>query len=256
MYAQYLIRCNHCGNTPTINRSVDSGSTSDLLICQCGLSMSAIDELNLVLRWNSRCFDYGFPNQPIGQDEHGTVRFKQNKMVDKVLEDMTKLRIYDMNRIYADFFMRKSFSGEELMHFHQLIGYSLSGYGDLSQNSLSEVDRVDKILSTYTEYPSLDSVEQPFMPIAKFTNEREEGIRFVGNRLVQKLFDTAMDNCGEHVNTTYVLRLARENKFEEQDIAQTLQLLGVPLESYLNFPLISERLKKWPKLVKKMIKMD
>lgn len=63
------------------------------------------------------------PIQPLTTDEHGTLRFKANKIVNHLLDhggiDMNKLATFD-------------FPNEDWEQFAQLIGYSLSGAGDLS----------------------------------------------------------------------------------------------------------------------------
>ncbi len=63
------------------------------------------------------------PNQPLGLDEDGVMRFKPNKIVRFLLEmgpfDMNKLSLMD-------------FSAADRVQFAQLIGYSRSGFGELS----------------------------------------------------------------------------------------------------------------------------
>jgi hypothetical protein len=63
------------------------------------------------------------PIQPLIKDEHGVVRFKKNSIVRTLLDagpfDMNKLSVMD-------------FSDEDRMQFAQLIGYSLSGFSELS----------------------------------------------------------------------------------------------------------------------------
>lgn len=73
------------------------------------------------------------PIQPLMTDTLGVVRFKPNGIVDALL-DFAKGYGYDLNAIVAD----PDFSREDLVQFYQLIGYSLSGYGDL--NAVSNTD--------------------------------------------------------------------------------------------------------------------
>lgn len=63
------------------------------------------------------------PIQPIEKDEHGVSRFKGNAIVRFLLDDGP----FDMNQIAM-----KRFSVEDQEQFAQLIGYSLSGFGELS----------------------------------------------------------------------------------------------------------------------------
>lgn len=66
------------------------------------------------------------PTQPIVEDKHKTLRFKENKIVSKLL-DFASERGYDMNEIAMG-----GFSKEDRQQFAQLIGYSVCGYSDLS----------------------------------------------------------------------------------------------------------------------------
>lgn len=63
------------------------------------------------------------PMQPSEIDVNGTVRFKENKIVDFLLENGS----LDMNSL-----MMLDFSIEDREQFAQLIGYSLNGYSELS----------------------------------------------------------------------------------------------------------------------------
>jgi hypothetical protein len=64
------------------------------------------------------------PTQPLLKDKDGTMRFKPNTIVQFLLDhggfDMNKLAVIEQ------------FSDEDRCQFAQLIGYSLSGYGELS----------------------------------------------------------------------------------------------------------------------------
>lgn len=63
------------------------------------------------------------PIQPLELDDSGTVRFKPNKLVQYLLDNGG----IDMNHL-----ARQQFTHDEREQFAQLIGYSLSGYGELS----------------------------------------------------------------------------------------------------------------------------
>lgn len=66
------------------------------------------------------------PMQPVVRADDGVLRFQQNKIVRALLSFATP-RGMGMNEIAM-----ANFSAEDQMQFAQLIGYSLSGYGDLS----------------------------------------------------------------------------------------------------------------------------
>jgi hypothetical protein len=63
------------------------------------------------------------PIQPLEKDSHGTLRFRENKIVNYLL----KAGGIDMNKL-ADI----DFPQEDREQFAELIGYSLSGFSELS----------------------------------------------------------------------------------------------------------------------------
>lgn len=62
------------------------------------------------------------PIQPLELDERGTLRFKENKIVRHLLDNGG----IDLNKLAC-----LEFSREDREQFAQLIGYSLSGFGEL-----------------------------------------------------------------------------------------------------------------------------
>ena len=64
------------------------------------------------------------PIQPLLTDEHGVLRFKENAIVRHLLDSHPAC---DMNKLAG-----MDFTDEDRQQFAQLIGYSLSGYGELS----------------------------------------------------------------------------------------------------------------------------
>ncbi|EFH6445939.1 hypothetical protein GN264_17270 [Escherichia coli] len=66
------------------------------------------------------------PIQPLVIDGHGTLRFKENPIVRRLLDYSTE-HGYGLNEMALE-----QFDAEDRMQLAQLIGYSLSGYGDLS----------------------------------------------------------------------------------------------------------------------------
>ena len=66
------------------------------------------------------------PIQPLEKDKHGTIRFKENKIVRYLLDnggiDLNRLAVLD-------------FDNNDREQFSQLIGYSLSGFGGLSSTT-------------------------------------------------------------------------------------------------------------------------
>lgn len=75
--------------------------------------------------------DLPHPMQPIGWDGRGVIRFKRNAIVEALLIECQNRGGTDLNRIAA-LVQGGSFQVEDQIQFMQLIGYSVSGFGDLS----------------------------------------------------------------------------------------------------------------------------
>lgn len=85
--------------------------------------------------------DLEHPMQPIGWDETGKViRFKENKIV-RMLLDTGKLDLNDLAVMNA----RGMFGEGDYTQLMQLIGYSTSGYGELSTSPEELVAKADGI---------------------------------------------------------------------------------------------------------------
>lgn len=67
------------------------------------------------------------PMQPVELDAKGVMRFRANKLVRFVLDEATAGRKCDMNVLAM-----QDFPEEDREQFAQLIGYSISGYSELS----------------------------------------------------------------------------------------------------------------------------
>jgi hypothetical protein len=86
-----------------------------------------------------------FPMQPIMKTESGVVRFQENRIVSAVLAASSEGRKLDLNDI-AILAAHGNFTQAEQMQFAQLIGYSVSGFGDLSYADRDVVRRADRIV--------------------------------------------------------------------------------------------------------------
>lgn len=75
------------------------------------------------------------PMQPLHIDQFGTIRFKVNPIVQHLLDVAGNVGV-NMNTIAM-----QGFEPEDQMQFAQLIGYSLSGYGELSYVTDESYDR-------------------------------------------------------------------------------------------------------------------
>jgi hypothetical protein len=78
------------------------------------------------------------PRQPILLAADNVVRFKENKIVSWMLEMGRLGAKFDLNVIAL-----QDFSQEDRIQLAQLIGYSVSGFGDLSYVPEAEVDACD-----------------------------------------------------------------------------------------------------------------
>ncbi len=83
-----------------------------------------------------------FPMQPIVWDGKGVIRFQENRIVSALL-DFASSRGMDMNEI-ARAARRGAYTKAEQMQFAQLIGYSVSGFRDLSYADPEVVRRADE----------------------------------------------------------------------------------------------------------------
>jgi hypothetical protein len=78
------------------------------------------------------------PNQPIGFDDSGKViRFKRNYIVEWLATERS-----DLNAIFRVHHGKPGFE-EDYNQLMQLIGYSVSGYGDLSTSPDATVQAAD-----------------------------------------------------------------------------------------------------------------
>ena len=78
------------------------------------------------------------PIQPIVADAIGTIRFRPNRLVEHLLQDGP----FDMNHL-AVWSQTHGIPDEEQAQFAQLIGYSVSGFADLSYVDDNLYARVD-----------------------------------------------------------------------------------------------------------------
>lgn len=80
------------------------------------------------------------PMRPIVIAEDGVIRFQENKVV-RLLVDRARERGYSLNELVRDL----PEASPDWDEFYQLIGYSVSGYGDLSRVSPESVEAADTI---------------------------------------------------------------------------------------------------------------
>lgn len=76
------------------------------------------------------------PIQPIGDDGHGVLRFKSNKIVRHLLDNGG----IDLNQLHGT---GLNFSRNDWEQFNQLIGYSVSGLPGLSLETGAAIDKME-----------------------------------------------------------------------------------------------------------------
>lgn len=89
------------------------------------------------------------PLQPIIKDEHGTLRFKKNEIVDYLLENGG----IDLNEI-----ARMPFNNDDREQFASLIGYSLGGFSELGYVSDEAYESAIKMSEGMTETEARNKV--------------------------------------------------------------------------------------------------
>lgn len=83
-----------------------------------------------------------FPDQPLVVDPYGVVRFMENRMVSYLLDAARRSGV-DLDAL-ASMRVAGHFTDAEAQQLSQLIGYSVSGYGELSYVNEEDLQRVDE----------------------------------------------------------------------------------------------------------------
>ncbi len=90
------------------------------------------------------------PDQYLTQDTEGVVRFTENKIVRFLLDNGG----YDLNYIVGEV-CKGEFDKEDYVQFNQLIGYSLSGWGDIDQVTDEDYEQASEKIKTADEFNQL-----------------------------------------------------------------------------------------------------
>lgn len=114
--------------------------------------------------------------QPIVQDEHGTPRFKVNKIVEYLLDNGG----IDLNDI-----ARLNFTDEDRMQFAMLIGYSVAGFSTLSYASE---------IAAETAFHLIDTKETPEQIELQLLRQRLQEAQEHAKKLATALFEIHPDD--------------------------------------------------------------
>lgn len=92
-------------------------------------------------------FDPKHPMQPLVTDPSGVIRFKGNAIVRHLLDVVREHKLADLNSLAC-----KDFTKDDWTQFMQLIGYSVSGFGELTDHVdpevIAEADRLAEEMGT------------------------------------------------------------------------------------------------------------
>ncbi len=88
------------------------------------------------------------PNQPLVLDERGVIRFKSNPVVEFLYEKLgahlsDREEVALKNEMFSMVYTGKA-TKEDMAQFAQLIGYSVSGFGELSYVPKKLVAKMDE----------------------------------------------------------------------------------------------------------------
>jgi hypothetical protein len=108
------------------------------------------------------------PMQPVARDAHGVVRFKPNAIVQHLLDHGG----FDMNSLAM-----LPFSDEDHTQFAQLIGYSVSGFGDLDYVPRDVVAAADAAVCALRE--AVAETDQRVTPDPPTDRNRPEHVKCV-----------------------------------------------------------------------------
>jgi len=86
------------------------------------------------------------PIQPFIIDSQGVLRFKKNKIVDFLLDNGG----IDLNRLWR-LWGSGLFPIEDMEQFYQLIGYSISGFNEMSNFTDETVNQINKLADEFRQ---------------------------------------------------------------------------------------------------------
>ncbi|HHM6437166.1 TPA: hypothetical protein ACRL36_000760 [Pseudomonas aeruginosa] len=142
--------------------------------------------------------DTAVPMQPLVKDAHGVARFKANKIVNHLL-DYASERGCGMTEL-----AKLQFPEEDYMQFAQLIGYSVSGYSDLSYVSDDSRGMAYAKLESLINDPSAQTQPSPAPTL-------RAAIDVANDRFEVPVAKWGTDLVGEQGRPKVVARLYRSN---------------------------------------------
>lgn len=163
--------------------------------------------------------------QPIILDAKGIQRFKENKIVDMLIVGISPRDSY-LDKIYSYLLDNQTQNViDEQRHIYQMIGYSLSGYGDLQivcEDGTYDTDTGEHLLMVDKIKVSENDIDHPISDIQYIDGEYS----FVGNSTLKWVVDQ---------RNTCIDTIIGDNKFTLSDKRQFLQLLGLSFDEYFMY---------------------
>lgn len=166
-----------------------------------------------------------FPIQPIGLDHTGqTARFKENEFLSYMVHENTQETTADLNAMAC-----KGFPSVDYAHFSMLTGYSVDGWGYMSDASrypdwVNEADAEVAKMSDGRVPDLTDLVSLKPHPVIEFDFDK---MRFVKNQCVDYMVGAyGYRRMCKRINHIYGLH-------SDDEFSQILQLLGLTIDEYM-----------------------
>ena len=176
--------------------------------------------------------NYDFIDQPIGFDDtgRGTARFKENRLVRSLTTPHLSRGFDGLNELARQF--HRDEYAMEWRQLNQLIGYSVSGYGDMSLFDMSYL--CDNDNESPPTHPHIIQCDRIVDGLDKLNSEHHNGSQkhphqplsgdghFIPNRLVVYCYDRFADHY--RGSAPDVIQFGADT----DDFAQLMELLGFP----------------------------
>lgn len=167
--------------------------------------------------------------QPVYKDEHGVHRFLENKIVDDIITTGYNGG-YILNEIYVQLVTKDDL--DDIRHLMQMVGYSVSGFGDLSicYKDGSYDNEYDDYIDIIDNLP-LTEPHELFHPISNISfihNEEtdEKYFKFVENKLFLKILDYFKIDIEKYLN---------DFSYSDDDKRQVLMLMGKTFTEFFEY---------------------
>ncbi len=163
--------------------------------------------------------------QPVILDKNGTHRFKENAIVNMLITGTSQSDSYLNNICFYLHDNHTQQTIDEQRHLYQLIGYSVSGYGDLQivcEDGTYDTDTGEHLLIVDKIKVSESDIDHPICDIQYVDGK----CIFVGNETLKWV----VAQRGTDINA-----IICDTRFTLSDKRQFLQLLGLTFDEYFMY---------------------